>query len=440
MVMYAVSDHPFYGGAPGFGTRQAGIMALGCAVAASAVLPVAVAGRVLLIVVSSLAMLAFVEVAGEFLLSPRYRPIFQDDDKLIFKFVPDRRSVMTRPPVNGGETVMHRINSSGFRGPELRPAGAALRVVVYGDSFIHAFYTRDEETFVAQLGSALEKRLGKPVEAVNAGVSSYGPDQIALKMEGELDRLRPDLAVVSIFAGNDYGDLLRNKMFRLGPDGTLKPNRWQLEPRVREWLMLNQRESILVRALRSVADSLRSKATQAPAYNDLGFLLREAEREYRNYVIEGDNVVTNTHVDYYSADVSLTPSSPSARYKVALMRASLGLIRDVARKRGVPLAFLFIPHPMDVAKDYDGWRVDRARYPEYAERNQTGFLESAAREFSVPFFNLYDLYRANDANALYFRGGDDHWNSAGQRLAATAMADFLLAQGLPGPSPAAKDR
>src|SRR5262245_60003148 len=402
MLAYAISDHPLYGGEPGFGTLQALIAALGLGVAACALLPARVAGGVLLVTVSSLVALGFAELAGEAILGPRHRPIYQPDERLIFKFVPNRRSVMTHLPANGGATVAHRINSQGFRGEELRPAGERTRVVVYGDSFIHAFYSPDEETFVARLGAALEARLGKPVEALNAGVSSYGPDQIAVRMAQELGELRPDLVVVAVFAGNDYGDLMRNKMFRLGPNGALLENRWQLDPKVRMWLELSQRESILRRALRTArGGSAGTSAEEGARFTDFDFLLAEAEREYRSFVVERDDVVTNTHIDYYSADVSLLPASASARYKVALTRAVLERIRDIAAARRVPLAFLFIPHPLDVSPGGGEWgKVDRSRFPDYDGRNQSAPLEAAATALGVPFLSLYELFRDNGGAAL----------------------------------------
>jgi len=431
LVAYAVSDHPLYGGEPGFGGVQKLIAAAGVAVALCSFLPNRIAGGILLVTIASLATLAFAEIAGEIVLGARHRPIYQADDRLIFKFIPDRRSMMTHARVNGGETVEHRINSQGFRGDELRPAGAMTRLVVYGDSFIHAFYTRQEETFVARLGASLAERLGRPVEAVNAGVSSYGPDQIALKMEDELDRLRPDLAIVAVFAGNDYGDLMRNKIFRLGVDGLLVDNRWKLDPQVRMRLDLSQRESILKRTIRSLIGAARATANPGADVTSSDFLLAEAQREYKGFVLDRDDVVTNTHVDYYSADISMAPDSASARYKVALMQAVLQRIRDIAARSGVPLVFLFIPHPADVSESNDWGMSDRRRFQGYDGRNQSAPLEAAAVSLGVPFLGLHELYRAHGAGALYLRGGDDHWNAAGQQLAATAMAELLVQQGLP---------
>ena len=120
---YALSDDSFYGGEPGFGRTQQAILALGLALCA--LLPVRVTARVLLASVTGLVALAAAELVGERLLAPRLRPIYQADDRLIFKFLPDRTSATRRPPINGGERIVHRINRDGFRGAELAPAGAS---------------------------------------------------------------------------------------------------------------------------------------------------------------------------------------------------------------------------------------------------------------------------------------------------------------------------
>ena len=102
----------------------------------------------------------------------------------------------------------------------------------------------------------------------------------------------------------------------------------------------------------------------------------------------------------------------------------------MAASNGVPLAFLFIPHPVDVTDDYDWIRIDRNRFPDYSSRNLIAPLEDMARGMDVPYVSLYDIFRAHEANSLYFHGGDQHWNGAGQLMAAQIMAEYLLARGL----------
>jgi len=212
-------------------------------------------------------------------------------------------------------------------------------------------------------------------------------------------------------------------------------NHWRLDPNTLAALKLSQHESILKRALENVLGSLlpqpgRNGYSHKDEHSNIDFLLKEAEREYRSFIVEGNNFVTNTLTDYYSADVSLTPKSDSARYKIALMRAIMRRIRDVAQQNGTPIVFLFIPHPVDVTDHYDSWKIDRKQFPDYDGRNQIAPLEETAQSLRVPFVSLYDTFRQSNANSLYFHVVDDHWNAAGQHLAAEVMADYLLGNNL----------
>lgn len=433
LCAYALSDHPLYGGPPGIGLLQMLIFATGSVIALGALLPKRVAEPLLLLTISGLLMLGVAEFAANTILGPIFRPIYQEDSTLIFRFIPARNSTTTLPPINGGQTITHRINSAGFRGEELLPrVPGRARVAVYGDSFIHAFYTADADTFPAQLRGMLARKLGRDIEVINAGVSSYGPDQISYKLEKELPTLNPDLVVIAIFAGNDYGDLMRNKMFRLGPNEELLPNRWQLDAEVSRAFALSQKESILLRALRTTLGARRSAqstgGTESPTV-DSEFLLAEARREYES-LISGSPVVANTHIDYYSADVSLEPNSDSARYKVALMRGVLERLHSIAKNSGTPVVFVFIPHPADLTDNYDWGAVDLSRHPDYNARNQIAPLERFVTDIGNDYVSLYDAFRASEPNKLYLHGGDDHWNPAGQKLAAQLVANYVYEKGL----------
>lgn len=68
MVVYAISDHPLYGGEPGFGRVRMPMTAVGVGLAFCGPLPTWIAGRVLLLTVTNLVMLAFAAVAGEIVL------------------------------------------------------------------------------------------------------------------------------------------------------------------------------------------------------------------------------------------------------------------------------------------------------------------------------------------------------------------------------------
>ena len=99
-----------------------------------------------------------------------------------------------------------RINALGLRGPELTPLPpGGLRMLVLGDSSVAAFEVAHEETFVAVAERELTRRLGRPVQAVNAGVRGYGTDQALLYYRERGRALSPDL-VVHVHSNNDVTD------------------------------------------------------------------------------------------------------------------------------------------------------------------------------------------------------------------------------------------
>ncbi len=428
LVAYAISDHPFYGGAPGFGAIQAAILGFGLLTIGCAFIRKDWLAGACMLVASTLGTIGIAELLAEALFAKSLRPIYQYDQELIFRLLPNAEAETTRLPANGGQTVRHRTNSLGMRGDELDLEDNAPRILVYGDSFIHASYSQDEDTFCGRLQSEIASQFDLEATVVNAGVSSYSPDQVLIRMQTELESLAPDLVIVSIFAGNDYGDLLRKKLFRLNGDGELEENAWTLQQRQKIAFELNHRESLLKRMTKTALSSRQVQSGLTVLTFDTA--LAQSTREYEEYVLQGNNVVSNAYTGYYSADIALRPDSPSAQYKVNLMTQIIGQIATAANEAAVPLALLIIPSPHDLIAGYDGWMRDTAKYPSYNERNLTAPLEAAARDFSIPHLNLHDVLAQRDPGRLFFIENDNHWNDAGQKIAASAMADYLGRSGL----------
>lgn len=438
---YAISDDQMYGGAPGFGATQAAIMGVACGLLAVSFSSSVWSARAFFMAVSGLAALLVGEFVAEPLLGPIHRSCYELDDRVIFKLRSNWQAVYFRTPDNGGQRISYRINSDGFRGEEFASRPGGLRLMVYGDSFVHAYYCPDSETIPVQLGLRLNAKLSSPAEVINGGVSSYGPDQISLKMETDLPKYSPDLIILAVYSGNDYGDLIRNKVFRLNNSGQLVRNTYALSPYIRNGFELNTRESVLKRASRKLISGIFDKKN---AYSQMGALpggldrdtelvdhwLQKVESEYDDYILQGNNVVTNPYQDYYDADVSVSPNGDSARYKVRLMDAVLSRCKTVADDNGIPIVFLFIPHALSVCENYSTGRVDRERYPDYRRENLTKPLEDWALANNAHYVNLFNVYREQAAESLYFRGKNDHWNRKGQEIAADATMKYLAKNGM----------
>ena len=409
------------GGVPQFGARQAALLAAGLAAFGASFVP-RLWGRLALGFASILVTLGMAEVALRLAAAEHFAPILAHDPLLHYKPIPGAAHYFDVDPANGGGKVLVRINQAGYRGDELDPAHTRPRVVVYGDSNVIAEFSATEKTFPVQLARQLGAR-GLPVEAVNAGVSGYGPDQAALRLQHEIATLRPELVVMVVFASNDYGDLIRNKLFTLDPQGRLVRRDSTLAPGLRRGFDSAIRSPMVMRVASRAWLGLQGRRQSANTPEDF---LKAAADDWRG---DPSPTVTNLLNDYWDADIALEPDGASARHKVRLMSEVIAQMKATATRGGSRLALVVIPSPIDALPDNDLLNVDAARHPRYRRDALVAPLLEAARAHGVPCVDLYAAFTAGDT-ATYYRRRDDHWSDRGQALAAELTARLVLEQGL----------
>jgi hypothetical protein len=365
--------------------------------------------------------------------SPPPATLCQLDDACLYRLKPGTSKVHRLHPRDGGAQIEVQINADGFRGEPLLAAGAARRVLVCGDSFIEADSVSLEQTFVERLEARLAENLGTAVEAINAGVNGYGPDQALARLSGQIDKLKPELVVLSIFVGNDFGDIVRNRLVGLDDDGALKPSPRELGPDAR--LQIEGRSSLrLPKLLRKGLERIQSLIEAALADDNESTaqwryrwepLLEQQGRDFEHSVVRDDPVVRNLLHDYYDLDVSLAPDGPSATYKRRIMAAVLAGFAETCRARGLGLVVVVVPSPIDTSDDWDFRVLARELYPAYRSSAATDAVVAAARAASVPVVDLFPLFDELGGVTVYHRV-DDHWNATGQDLAAQLVAQAIL--------------
>lgn len=135
------------------------------------------------------------EKAGE---SRRFFVAYTMDGR---RLVPDTRSMVKNHPLSH-QDVEIRINSQGFRGPEIpepKPAGQ-FRVLVMGDSITLAPYLPEDKTYVAVMQDRLrELTASRDVLVINGGVVDVGiKEEVDILAEQGL-AVKPDLVVVGFY-------------------------------------------------------------------------------------------------------------------------------------------------------------------------------------------------------------------------------------------------
>lgn len=368
----------------------------------------------------------------------RYEKPLMADERTLVTLRANVLARHQRTPENGGYIVDWRTNSDGFRGPELAEA-PARRVLVYGDSNVQAIFSGFERTFPARLSTLLADRGVPGVEVVNAGMIGSGPDQNLLRLQEDLPRYEPDVVIFHVFADNDFGDLLRNRLFELGRDGSLRrtpiagnPGADYLEASQPSlWRRLLE-STFINRAVVLMTESPEPQPLPGEGYTPMRLvqsLMERTRQEFENYRDGGPTRISLWR-DHYDIDIAVDPDQQSARTKIRLMEAVLVEARRATEAQGADFIVVIQPSIVDLTKDnyYIGY-ADLAPFAGYRRTNLVDAVSSICRENDIAFVDLYPIFADNRPEDLYFASANNHWNDAGQALAAETLAAYLLDRG-----------
>ena len=93
-----------------------------------------------------------------------------------------------------------KLNSFGMQNDETtiaKPAGT-YRIAVFGDSYVEALQVPRQANYLNEVGETLSKRLGRPVEVLNFGVSNYSVAQDYLRYQTLAKQFKPDMVFVPL--------------------------------------------------------------------------------------------------------------------------------------------------------------------------------------------------------------------------------------------------
>ena len=387
-----------------------------------------------IVVLITVVLLIFVEVAL------RVLPIDINTEEVIFptellssgrafEFHPDyliklkanQKKSFKHEEQNGGKEVVWHTNSLGFRGPEFRDS-PELRVVVYGDSNIQARFSDYKDSFPARLAVELTGALKKDVEVINGGIIGFGPDQSYLKFMEEAETLKPDLVIMHLFADNDYGDVIRNRLFDLGPDGKLVKTAHKRVPDI----VIADRGFLSKFAITRFIKSKKTKRQQRSYQKDIPTNMKKALDEFEVFTYGRAREYSHFD-DRYDGLVSFKPDSKSAQVQVALVEEILKEAGSFARGKDIRFMVLVQPSMLDMTENETPNNYKEfAVFPQYRPTNLSGFAEAVLERNSISGLNLYDVFYRNNPDDLFFTYKNDHWNDRGQALAARETAAYII--------------
>ena len=334
--------------------------------------------------------------------------------------------------INFGETVTWKTNSSGFRGEEINQE-SDLRVIVYGDSNVQARFSEDKDTYPVVLQKLLRNNFAN-AEVINAGIVGAGPDQNLIRLLKDAGKIKPDIVIFHVFADNDYGDIIRNRLYMLSGKGELIRTGLPIsvdkkftsrEPSITTWahkLFIQRIINKLVTQAEDYNESTLSRETRVErTLNDLD---RRSRAEYEVYAEGGPRKFSHFD-DHYDIDIAADPDSQSSRVKITLMKTILVAAQEFCTANNIIFMVIVQPSIFDLTlnDNYGGYTDLANRYKTYKPTNLTDPLKEVCKNHNMNCIHLIDDYKKNNPDTLYMHDG--HWNTKGQKIAAEETAKVI---------------
>ena len=387
----------------------------------------------LIIIAVTLAMLALIELAlrvfAPGLKDLRYKPAsvaFQHNEKYLVALKPNVEKLYNK----GGAKVIWKTNSLGFRGEEIgektRP-----RVIVYGDSNVHARFSPDAETYPVVIEQQL-RNAGINMQVINAGMTGSGPDQSLLRLQEDFDKVQPDIVIIHVFADNDYGDIIKNRLFKLNEKGELIKSGFPVTVDKRfssfSYAAVEFFSPLYIQgAINFLVSNSSQVKENSPEQKEKTFHLLEENNAVAYEIYAKDQPRQLSHFkDYYDIDIATRPESESAQTKIALMEKVLEAANSYCVKKKIKLLVVVQPSALDLTlRPHElGYQDLAQKYKSYSPTNLTNPLKMICEKHHLNCVHLIDSYKKNEPDTLY--RDDDHWNAKGQQIAAEETLRKIL--------------
>lgn len=283
------------------------------------------------------------------------------------------------------------LNSRGFNDVEFTSEKdpGVYRIIGIGDSFVfsvvpyrHNFLTRLEERLNAESA-------GQRYEVVNMGVPGANLEQYRSLLVNEGLALHPDMLLLCVFIGNDLS-------------GSPPPRPWTAS---------------YVLALADFLSRLPQAVTlsQANAF------------DYHD-----DQPSFGSYEEYLAIELKSTPlyrrASPGLGGLIRNAMEYLDSIQRIAAARDLRLLLVLIPDEMQVNPALQQAVLEKLGLTDHAMDFDlpNRLLARALRDAGIAYLDLLPSFRAAAARTTLYKPQDTHWNIAGNRLAAEAIAEHLL--------------
>jgi len=312
----------------------------------------------------------------------------------------------------GEYSVAVHVNALGLRGPErtLGKPPTRARILVLGDSFAFGFGVAQDETFSSELEHRLGER-GLRVEVLSSGVPGWSLDNELVYLRTEGFDLEPDLILLAS-CENDLSDLAWN---RLTLDTERLPvrveaTRRMIDPRGRMRYVNEGRYAL-------PALSFPGKnwlEDHSLVYHFLRFRLTKlaaalSARSDRPAPPEWLRAEPGRPIETLSQDEIQLALASSDTFQLRYHRYLAAALERLAAERGIPVRTLLVS----------------GRDSNPSKGSPVEALHADCASHPATCLDADDVLGRGKERSQYFFHSDEHWNAAGHRRIAQALADRL---------------
>ena len=296
-----------------------------------------------------------------------------------------------------------------------KPQGT-FRILGLGDSFAVSDCPL-KTNYHNYLSRSLKAAGYEHTEVLNAGIPGIGPGYYWHVLKKYGDKWQPDLVLLGFFVGNDFEEydfIMQRGPFIHEPYDPLR--RWAGYLQFRNlWLYKMIRGKLIVaKELRRRAEEKKTaKKAQEGTFSDQGYLEIEKNR------------------------IWIFAKDKQARLKKVWPKdtAILLKIQDWCVRRKVPLVIAIFPDQFQVDRKLrqEIYQTYHLRAADFDLTYPNGLIVDFCREHRLNCLDLLAPFQKLGASQTLYKLRDSHWNTAGNRLAADLIFQYLTAHRLVGP-------
>lgn len=362
--------------------------------------------RIWLVLLSVIVGFVLLETLASFVLVEPLSPPLVPDEYRHHKLIPNTQSYFEQRDFS----YIQRVNNFGLRGKDItikKPA-KVFRILMLGDSFTMGKGVEDNETVPFIVEELLKSQRAKPqdtIEVLNGGVDSYAPILSYIQLTRDLKLLEPDMVILNL----DVSDLVQEAVYRsiavYTPDGEIigvsgdNKNNSTFTDRLRDW---TERNLYLTRLMFYYANKFFK-------YKEFTVrrIVEQANFELAMHTLAEDTADRQEQwQNLFDSILKIKEFCEANSMRFILTTYPWG--HQVNEKENIPIKYQFMPKGATVS-----------------DKSLLKIIEFSS-DNNIPLINLFPVFRSYSGQSLLYFKHDTHMTTAGYRLMANGIAQYLI--------------